>query len=451
MCPSIGQVSSSYDDVCRTLAYVFTHHKRGIYVQIRNGALRLYVPFSNVNYRNQLSARAYDAIRKAFPTEHQHWAPAESWYADGCLIKPMKKWLCNTPDWYYGEYLELLGHLIKRHGSVVPDADFIINTANFPLLHCSSWSPETCFHPHDDIFDTPCAPAPGTIGGVPCRILSSFKRSYHNDILIPTGYDLQIATKKFFLGSSSRQSACTETFVPSEIIAPPKFAARLDKIIWRGSLSTCTTRQDSCRVKASRLSGPLFDTAMGNRFEFYVRKQENQSWHAASKHTSSKSTFITYDQMFRHKYVLVLGGTVSNSALAFYLQYGSVVIFGGDRNYLMWYSKLLLPGKHYIALDCAKALPDMQRDLEKVVNDGRTARGCAAMAKIAAASVKFYNTYITLDFMADYMLWVLCDGLASEPAALVCRPATSTSQRRMESRKPLSASHYVSRIKSTMI
>ena len=60
-----------------TLRYVFEHHKRGIYVQIRDGKLRLFSPFANIEYRNHLSPGQINRVKAVFADEirTKGWLP----------------------------------------------------------------------------------------------------------------------------------------------------------------------------------------------------------------------------------------------------------------------------------------------------------------------------------------------------------------------------------------
>jgi len=395
---------TAHADVAATVRYAFKHFKRGIFVQVRDGRLRMFAPFANAHYRNPLRPGDVAAAAAAFPRE----PPPGEWYTDGCHVKTKANWRCNPPDWYYAEYRVLFDALIARHGDLLGDVDLVLNCANFPML-----SRDGRCHPHDDLFDGACVPldAPKR----PCRVLSQWTQAEaHRDVRVPSGYDVQIATGKVFLGTASRTSACSAMFAPESGWPPPKgtpppFAKRKDVVAWRGSLSTCSARPDSsCRVKASRLRGPAFDVAIVNPFADSVRKQRGVPWHATPPDVGT-GAFLSRAAFLQCKYVLVLGGTVFNAALPYYLPQGSVVLAGGMRGYGAWYSPWLRAGEHYLAVDCDAPQAAFQAELEAIVASGRGREGAARMRRIVAGAAAFFERYITMDAMADYLAVVLSD------------------------------------------
>ena len=402
---NLGVYEYTPESVVNTLKYIFKHHKRGIFVQIRNGQLRHFCPFSNANYMNNLSKKNIYLAKNTFShtIKQNGWIRDPSqWYTDGCLIKPGKNWICNTPDWYYAEYYYLLQHMLKRHKRHVNDVDFIINTANFPLFRCRKTKKGIkWFHPHEMLVDSLHAPPPGTLK-IPCPVFSAFK-SQHNDIYIPSGYDIDMASGKVFLGTSSKSTGCSYMFPKLEDNLT--FSKKLDKIVWRGALSNCGgDRKTSCRFKIASIQSDILDAKITDASTDAVRKTFGSPIATTAKvkpievgQTLSRNDFLKF------KYVMMLGGTNTNASLPYFLQSNSVVIYGGDNKYKMWYSDALKPNQHYLGFDCDANTNSINEELSKIVAHGKTKDGQKMYKNIVMQAQSFYKRFLNMNVMADYL------------------------------------------------
>jgi hypothetical protein len=414
--PSLGTYSCDMESVASTLRYVFKFHKKGIYVQIRDGKLTYFVPFSNTQYKNQLSQPDVRKASKLFENniKKECWLKdPQQWYVDGCLIKPKQNWYCNTPDWYYAEYWYLLTLLLKKYKKKVNDIDFIINVANFPLFfceHCEDNKKRTWYHPHEEIKNTIHGKAPGHLQtAVPCPVFSSFKRAYHNDILIPSGYDVAMASKKVFIGTASKTSGCSSMF--PDMNDKLQFHEKNDKIIWRGGLSNCGgTRTTSCRYKVASLKGcdSFLDAKVTDAGLDTVRKSFNKPISRTDQPSPDEiGPSIGREEFLKYKYILMLGGTNTNASLPYFFNSNSIVLFGGDKGYIMWYNHALKKDKQYIRIDCEKNNEELSKDLRQVVERTKTKQGVEKMKLMNKNARTFYNTYININFMVDYMFWLI--------------------------------------------
>lgn len=398
---------TSHEAFARTVRHVFAVHKRGIVVHIRAGVLAGYFPFSNIHYRNTLSREARLHAEGLFSDEDkQGWAPPDRWYTDACLVKQNSNWLCNTPDWYYAEYRYLVERMLRRHGCAVPDVDFVINTANFPLFMLGKQGHWT--DPHADEL-----PRGGNLkkgsrepSGPPGLVFSQWKTARHNDILIPSGYEIAMASKLVFLGTSSASTGCAIMF--PELRDTTAFERKKPVVVWRGNASNCgADRESSCRLKVTSIVSPFVNARLsGHQSDLKVDRARNAFSRTSKADVQELSGEpLTREQMLAHQYVLVLGGTNHNSSLFYFLQFNSVVLFGGERGYVMWCSPALTPGVHYLPVGCEGDAGQLKAQLERVVEDGSNA--IAARKAMVRRAKNFYKQYIDMDFFCDYLAHTL--------------------------------------------
>ena len=103
----------------------------------------------------------------------------------------------------------------------------------------------------------------------------------------------------------------------------------------------------------------------------------------------------------------MLGGTNTNASLPYFLQSNSVVIFGGDDNYKMWYSEALKHNEHYIRINCDSHVDEITKELKMIVQKGNSKEGIRIYKDIIKNSQKFYKNYINMNLMADYLYLTL--------------------------------------------
>jgi hypothetical protein len=414
---SLGRYDSSMNSVENTLRYVFKHFKKGIYVQIRSGNITKFAPFSNIDYENILTKKQVINAKQTFHhyIKSQRWlSNPKKWYLDGCLVKPKGNWLCNTPDWYYAEYFYILSLVVQKYKTALSDNDFILNTGNFPLFY-SKFDKKTknrvwC-HPHDDVTGQNCAEMPQMFDGLPCPVLSPCKRAYHNDIFMPGGYDISMAcSNKVFLGTSSKATGCKVMFPLIKDDIP--FTKKKDKIVWRGSLSNCSaSKKTSCRLKVAsiRNQDDYLDAKITDTMSDVPRKETNLRFLLKTPviDAASLGEFKNNTQQLLHKYILVLGGTISNSSMAYYMQSNSIIVFGGNREYKMWIDNIVAPNKHYIPFNCDKDVDDLSLQLKNIVEHGKQKQGKLEYNEIKRNANKFFKDYVSTEFIVDYFYILL--------------------------------------------
>ena len=123
-----------------TLRYMFYHMRCGIYVMVRGGSVRMFVPFANRLYRN-----SWPALEFRGGSRHQYYhrkdlqykvrerviQREDEWWSNGhllCNVRSPQVW----GDHFLRELHEMLEATCERHE--VADAEFFLNKRDFPHL-----------------------------------------------------------------------------------------------------------------------------------------------------------------------------------------------------------------------------------------------------------------------------------------------------------------------------
>lgn len=130
-----------------TLQYLYYHMKCGIYVMIRNNALRIFAPFVNSNYRNTWGDKLSLEGDGSLST---YYSKKDGLYREECIEPDKFKWwangniICNEmsrPDdeaiQYWGDqFLAPLRDMLAEACRVrsIPDCEFFLNKRDYPQL-----------------------------------------------------------------------------------------------------------------------------------------------------------------------------------------------------------------------------------------------------------------------------------------------------------------------------
>ena len=160
--------SLSYVSRYNTLHYLFYYMKCGIYVMIRDNALKIFAPFVNQEYENTWGEHPYlncsdntvesYTVEKAESLKYQpeNLLPKDKWWANGNII-------CNTyisgkgavSDQVWGDHflLQLKDMFSTLCASrKVPDCEFFINKRDYPQMKINAKG-EELVEPYGFIFD----------------------------------------------------------------------------------------------------------------------------------------------------------------------------------------------------------------------------------------------------------------------------------------------------------
>lgn len=139
---------SNPDAVLNTLLYLFYHQRCGIFVAIREGTVKLFVPFANEAYRNRWHRQLQiprDYLRDKARAHHrsstEEWIPPDQWWLNGgvvCNVLPPKP----APIWGDSHNADILDMLETTcRAFPVPDCDFFVNKRDYPQLKADGTEP----------------------------------------------------------------------------------------------------------------------------------------------------------------------------------------------------------------------------------------------------------------------------------------------------------------------
>lgn len=205
-----------------TFDYMFYKFKKGIFIIIRDNKLALFLPFSNVYYKNNwyhktyfsekekklLETEDYNKIKKILdkniidfqqkhPEQFKHMKinfNRKRWYANNCNFR-------NTFPEYEGGlnvniYKSMLDALLKERR--VNDVEFFINPRDFPILK------KDLTEPYNHLFDSEKVKVEiQYLYDKMCPIFSKSATDKYADIMIPNEDDWARVSNKFFTDKCS--------------------------------------------------------------------------------------------------------------------------------------------------------------------------------------------------------------------------------------------------------
>jgi Glycosyl transferase family 90 len=166
------------------------------------------------------------------------------------------------------------------------------------------------------------------------------------------------------------------TFIPWEEKKPIAF--------WRGSASGFP--QPNIRVKTvlALLDNPNSDVKF--------IKETNLEEYPYKKMYSDK---VNVQEFLKHKYILIIDGTVIASSLQWTFASGSVPILITHPGNNWWFKKFLIPMVHYVPI--AYDLSDLESQIQWLVENDDKAH------EIAENAMKFSKEYLSAEFQQTYL------------------------------------------------
>jgi hypothetical protein len=404
-----------YTSVLNSFHYMFDKFKKGIFVIIRNNKLVVFLPFSNINYKNNWYKKTYFSLeeKKLLETEDynkikkqldqniidfQRKYPDQfnghkrkinfqrrDWYANNCNFR-------NQFPTYEGEtnnnvYKNMLDELLKER--TIPDVEFFINDRDFPILK------KDFTEPYEHIFDSENIKIEDKYQYK--KMAPIFSQSITNgfvDMLMPTSDEWIMASNKYF------SSKCTDAYDKSTMSKiNTDWKSKKPICIFRGSATGCgMTIQNNMRLKAADLSMDHTDILDAGIIDWNARMKKYKGTPIqiidTTKFRFSLANKINNVEKSNYKYILNIDGHVSAFRLPSELSMNSVVLIVASK-YKMWFSNLLIPFTHYVPVK------DDLSDLIDQIN--WCVKNDAKCKKIASNGVEFYNKYLTKDGLFNYI------------------------------------------------
>jgi len=388
--------------VTNTFKYIFEKFKKGIFVKIVNNHLKVFLPFSNVNFVNEWSDnikidKKYNSMYEFF----KHITELEgrtfnkntvnnfinSWYSNNCLIR--YEFPINEGDTNVSCIKNMLEELCDKRK--IPDIEFFINRRDFPLLTKKG------FEPYYHLWDTMEKPLISHCYDKYSPIMSMCSFDNYSDILIPLHDDwirVQGKENKFFPRSSQKY----------EYNFDIKWEDKIPTAIFRGSSTgSGVTIEKNQRLKLAYLS--------------YIQKNENipyldagiTKWNIRPKKVMGNPYLQTIDlekipfklvsklsplEQSKYKYIIHVDGHVSAFRLSYELSMNSVILIVKSK-WKVWYSDLLIPYVHFIPI---------KEDLTDLFDIIKWCRENDEKCKIISQNSKlFYQKYLQKDGILDYL------------------------------------------------
>lgn len=383
-----------------TFNYMFHKFKKGIFLKIKNGELKVFLPFSKKNFTNewkkyiQVDGDLNTFIQSIQTGEGRKFNPKgvnkfiDSWYANNCLLRwefPISEGDTNVPN-----VSDMFKTLCKERN--VPDMELFVNRRDFPIIR------KDCTEPYNHIFGQ----------GVPlvshnyskyCPILSMVGGDEFADIPIPTGEDWARVCReegKWFSKTGTR----------SYKITPTPWKNRKPTAVFRGaSTGSGVTIDTNPRLKLAYLSSvtpvdkdkiPLLDAGI-TEWNLRPRKIEGEKY---LKTIDVKNlpfglvNRLTPQEQTSYKYLVHVDGHVSAYRLSLELEFGSCILLA-ESKYRLWFRHLLIPYTHYVPV---------KEDLSDLVEKIRWCKeNDAKCKKIAKNAGDFAKKYLTKEGILDYL------------------------------------------------
>ena len=404
--------------VSNTFKYLFDNIGTGIFIQIKNNKLEMFVPFYNNEFENYYSDKLkihpkYNknvskmSKDKAFsnnrnPNLTKVINDKRKWGATNCFI-----WLESgrkINDLNYTEIYHMLQQLCKIYK--VPDCEFFVNRKDTATL--TKKLTEPFFH----LFGKRNEPLRKNKFDSYVPILSYSVTKDNADIPIPTPDDWEIVTKMMFPYS------CRDTYLNE--FDNVKWEDKIPTAFFRGGATGCgVTIFDNPRLKVAHLSSiwknndkynennkidgiqfldagvtafnPRYKKTMDSKYINFIKPK---------KLNFGKADYFPMSQQTKYKYLLDIEGNVSAYRLAFILASGSLVL-KVDSQYKIWFSNLLEPWVHYVPVK--NDLSDLAQQITWCKQNDKECK------KIAINAQKLVKKYINEENILNYLHFILSE------------------------------------------
>jgi hypothetical protein len=389
--------------VLNTFKYIFNKFKKGIFVKIVNNKLKVFLPFSKVNYINEWDSKIQidpmyknieDFLRHVTEIQNHTFHPnrinkfINTWYGNNSLIR--YEYPINEGDTNVSTIKNMFDELCEnRH---IPDMEFFVNRRDFPILT------KDYTEPYNHMWDSENTPLISHCYEKYLPILSMCKTEKFADILIPTWDDWAR------LQNSKKWFPKTFKTYPIKIITP--WNNKKPTAVFRGSSTgNGVTIETNLRLKISNLSIitkpdekgiPYLDAGI-TKWNARPRKIQGQQYLQTINIPDlpfDLSDSLTINEQSQYKYIVNIDGHVSAFRLSSELSTGSVVLLA-ESSWKLWFSEFLVPYEHYVPIK--KDLSDLIDQIKWCRNNDEKCQ------QIASNALVFYNTYLQINGIFDYL------------------------------------------------
>lgn len=399
-----------------TFEYIFRYIKKGHFVFLsKNMNKKLHLPLSNYNFQNPFyenlffderdrrNLKKLAKLQKKILTNkdiqnylyferkevnryfYEHFLKKNRFIHNKNIYLERRLWVSNgcffRPEKYEGDkFYNLYDFFVDRLYKHIDDKDYVffMNIRDFPISRKDNTFPYRNIA-QNHLFESVRSP-----------IFSLCSTVEHTDIPMPAPDDLRfIYDKEFF-----PPLYCSPPGKNSKIKWPDKKSI----VVFRGSLTGCFTDSSNARIngyKIAKSRKDLFDygiTSLNQR----IKKHSPDTPIVIFDNTDIKvSAKMTSEEVTAHKYILVLEGHVAAFRTATQMLSQSCILLQ-DSKYIMWYSHLIKPYKHYVPV---------KEDLSDLID---RAEWCLAndsiCRQIGISAHALMTKVLTEKFAIDYMM-----------------------------------------------
>jgi hypothetical protein len=366
-----------------TFRYIFYKFKKGVFIQIRNGRLVNFLPFSNAFFVNEWA----DRINIPSTLQNQKDVlPVTQWYTNNGLFRYESP--CNETDTGMCQIKHMFEEVCKHHP--IPDLDFFVNRRDFPLLK------QDQTEPYHHIWDSETQPLVSHQYESYAPLLSSCTRDGFADIPIPTMDDwIRVCFKEnIHFASTKRTMATHDSFsVP--------WNRKREYAVFRGSATGIGYNAETnprirlCEQFQNHPRCNVGITAWNTRY----RKHTGDSVLHVPESTLSLSKPMTLEEQASYKYIIHVEGHVQAYRLSIELAMRSVVLLV-ESKYKLWYQHRLVPWVHYVPVQ--SDLSDLEERIEWCIAHDDECKQIAIQAR------EFYDQWLCKRACMEYLKDILC-------------------------------------------
>lgn len=375
----------SPEAVRHTFEYMFFKMKKGIFLQIRNGSLVTFLPFSNAFFQNEWSNRIV-VPPELEPSDTV--LPVHHWYTNNGLFRYENP--CNETDTGVCQMKNMFAALCAHYGPALPDVDCFVNRRDFPLMK------QDGTEPYHHIYDSESHPLCSRAFPTYAPLLSSCTADGFADLPIPTMDDWTRVQYKqgVHFASTKRQIALSDTF------------------------STPWKKKRELAVFRGTNTGIGLDPATNPRLKLVVDFQHHPrcnvgltAWNTRPRkcmgdpHVRSPRTDwvtlsgpLTLEEQSTYKYIIHVEGHVQAYRLSMELATRSVILLVQSR-YRLWFEPMLEPWVHYVPV--ASDLSDLDARIQWCLEHDDECQAIAGRARL------FYEQYLSRDGCLSYLKTLL--------------------------------------------
>lgn len=337
------------DPEFETFLYLFDVLKKGVYVQIQDNKLKVFLPFSNANYRNdwgkllRTKDSDYKKVVELEKRKHRNHDPEEyrtkiaddptMWYANYNMFRNTVyengdlKDLMDEGDKSIDNFYVLFTELCQKRK--IKDTKIFLNPRDYPVLR------KDFTHPYDILYQgkVPACPELERLKqNGHAKIFSQSTSDLYQDILMPDDDDIvriivNKVRKRYNINWESKK----------------------DVAIFRGSATGSGINENSnARLRLIKFAENNKDlnidaklTGFNNRLKLdpvlgycdYIDTRRFQG--------GKKADFMTQEEQSNYKYIIHVEGHVAAFRLANEMAYSSLIL-KVDSKWKTWYSDFLL-------------------------------------------------------------------------------------------------------------